>query len=359
MTTPVTREARAVGALTGLAIGDALGMPTQSLPRERIRQRYGQLTGFEPGPPDQPIAPNMPAGSVTDDTEQAMLLGRLLLDGDGRIDGHRLAAQLLAWEDDMRRRGSLDLLGPSTRAAVAAVAAGRPIEEAGRFGTTNGAAMRITPVGLAVPSDDLDLLVERVVEASWVTHNTGVALAGAAAVAAAVSAALDGADLAAATATAVRAAELAGSRGHWIAAADIGARIEWATGLVAGSSPERAAELIYRLVGTSVATQESVPAAFAVLAVHPDDPWRAVLLAASLGGDCDTIAAMVGAVAGAVHGVGAFPPAALTTVDAVNHLPLHHMAINLLALRQAADPGHDVDPGREADAGTRRGKAGQ
>ena len=106
--------------------------------------------------------------------------------------------------------GRLDLLGPSTRSAVAAVAAGRPLEEAGRYGTTNGAAMRIAPVGIAVPATDLDLLVDRVVEASWVTHNTGVALAGAAAVAAAVSAGLDGADPATATATAVRAATRAG-----------------------------------------------------------------------------------------------------------------------------------------------------
>ncbi|MEE6259223.1 ADP-ribosylglycohydrolase family protein [Plantactinospora sonchi] len=330
--TPI--ETRAVGALTGLAIGDALGMPTQSLPRQRIRERYGRLTGFEPGPDDQPIAPGMPAGAVTDDTEQAVLLARLLLAGNGRIDGHRLARELLAWEDDMRRRGSLDLLGPSTRAAVAAVAAGRPIEEAGRFGTTNGAAMRITPVGIAVPVDDLDRLVARVVEASWVTHNTGVALAGAAAVAAAVSAGLAGADPATATATGVRAARLAAAHGHWVAAADVADRIDWATRLVAGRPPDDAADLIYRLVGTSVATQESVPAAFAVLAVHPDDPWRASLLAASLGGDCDTIAAIVGAVAGATHGVDAFPDTALKTVDTVNHLPLTGLATDLLALRR-------------------------
>src|ERR1700749_2679662 len=99
-------------------------MPTQSLPRNEIRARSGRLPGFLPGAPDQPIAPNLPAGSVTDDTEQAVLLGRLLGDGGGRIDPNRLAAELIAWEQDMRRRGSLDLLGPSTRAALAAVAAG-------------------------------------------------------------------------------------------------------------------------------------------------------------------------------------------------------------------------------------------
>jgi ADP-ribosylglycohydrolase len=327
---------RALAALTGLAIGDALGMPTQSLPREQILARYGTLTDFQPGPPDQPIAPNMPAGSITDDTEQALLVGNLLLEGNGRIDPHRLAAELLAWEQDMRRRGSLDLLGPSTKAAVAAVAAGVPIEAAGRNGTTNGAAMRITPVGIACPATNLPVLVARVVEASWVTHNTDVALAGAAAVAAAVSAGLAGADVAEASEVGVRAAELAASKGNWVAAGDVGGRIQLARELVAGRSAQDAADRIYRLVGTSVATQESVPAAFGVLAVHPDDPWRAVLMAASLGGDCDTIAAIAGAIAGACHGIDGFPVSARKTVDEVNDLPLARLTTGLLGIRAAA-----------------------
>ena len=324
---------RALAALTGLAIGDALGMPTQALPRELIKSRYGSITDFQPGPPDQPIAPNMPAGSVTDDTEQALLVGRLLVAGNGRIDPNQLAADLLAWEEDMRRRGSLDLLGPSTKAAVAAVAAGVPIEEAGRNGSTNGAAMRITPVGIACPATDLPVLVERVVEASWVTHNTDVALAGAAAVAGAVSAGLAGASVADATEIGVRAAELAATKGNWVAAGDVGARIQLARELVAGRSAPDAADRIYRLVGTSVATQESVPAAFAVLAVFPDDPWQAVLLAASLGGDCDTIAAIAGAIAGACHGGSGFPVSAAKTIAEVNNLPLEQLAADLLAIR--------------------------
>src|SRR5215469_10684868 len=232
---------RAAGALYGLAVGDALGMPTQSLPREQIAARYGALLdGFEPAAPDHPLAAGMPAGSVTDDTEQALLIARLLIDGGGRVDPAELARRLLAWEASARERGSLDLLGPSTRRAVAELLAGADIDLAGRLGATNGAAMRIAPVGIATPCADLDLLVDRVVEASRVTHNTGVALAGAAAVAAA--------------------ARLAAGRGHWVAAADVAARISWATGLVAGLAPGAAAAAVYTLVGTSLAAQESVPA---------------------------------------------------------------------------------------------------
>jgi ADP-ribosylglycohydrolase len=317
----------------GLAIGDALGMPTQLLSRQQITQRWGPLLdGFEPAPPWHPIAAGMPAGAVTDDTEQAVLLGRLLLSGP--LDPRELAAALVAWERDMAGRGSLDLLGPSTRRAIDAVLGGTPPEEAGVHGDTNGAAMRVTPVGIKAALDDPRALVDAVQAASLVTHNTSVALAGAAAVAAAVSAGVSGGgSVAAATDAAVGAARMGAERGHWVAGADVAERIRWATGLIAGLPIQEAAEVIYSLVGTSLATQESVPAAFAVLSAVPGDPWRACLLAASLGGDSDTIAAMAGAIGGAVHGLAAFPPYAVEVIDAQG-FALADLADSLLVLRQ-------------------------
>ena len=340
-------DGRARGALYGLAIGDALGMPTQMMPRPDIISRWGpMLTGFEPAPPGHPIAAGHPAGTVTDDTEQAVLVGRLLVAGQGTVDPRALADALVAWEADMAARGSLDLLGPSTRRAVAAVLAGTPPEQAGASGDTNGAAMRITPVGIATSIGAADgaaalgPLIDRVEAVSRVTHDTGLALAGAAAVAAAVSAGVSGAPVAGAIRAAATAARLAAGRGHWVAGADVAARIEWATGLVAGRPAGEAADLIYRLVGTSLATQESVPAAFAALSVVPDDPWRMCHFAASLGGDTDTIAAMAGAVAGACHGEAAFPAEAAAVIDA-HGLDLPGLARDLLDLRLGS--GHRRD----------------
>src|SRR5205814_3130986 len=108
-------------------------------------------------------------------------LARLVVDGGGEIDAAELASRLLAWEESMRIRGSLGLLGPSTKKALNEILTGTSIDDAGRSGTTNGAAMRVAPVGVATPPHDLGLLVDRVVAASRVTHNTGLALAGAAA----------------------------------------------------------------------------------------------------------------------------------------------------------------------------------
>lgn len=328
-----TRLERALGAFYGLALGDALGMPTQVMSRQDVVRVYGTLTGFEPARPDNPVSAGMPAGSVTDDTDQAVIVARLIDEGRGHIDPLRLAHELLDWEKEMRAKGSFDLLGPSTKAALDAVARGVPPREAGRNGTTNGAAMRATPVGIAFAADPLDMFVDRVVESCQVTHDTTLGIAGAAAVAAAVSAGIDGASLTEAVGTAVAASHAGARRGHWIAGADIASRIEWAYDLVRDLPEAEALDRIVALVGTSVASQESVPAAFAVLAVADGDPWRAALLAANLGGDSDTIGAIAGAVAGAVGGLSALPAEAVRTLRTVNSLDLEPLTARLLTYR--------------------------
>ncbi|OJY47664.1 ADP-ribosylglycohydrolase family protein [Pseudonocardia sp. 73-21] len=322
---------RAVGALAGLALGDALGMPTQSMSRAAVAARYGTIDRLLAGAPDQPIAPGLPAGTVTDDTGQALLLARLLIEGAGHVDAMAFAHALDRWEADMVRRGSADLLGPSTKRALQRLHAGESPDEAGRDGTTNGAAMRVTPVGIAVPLPDA--LVDAVVAASRVTHNTGIGIAAAAAVAAAVSAGVGGADLPDALDEAERAAAAGACRGHWRAGGDVAARIRWARGWVRGMDRATLADAVSGVIGTSVAAQESVVAAFALVEARGDDPLGALTLAAGMGGDTDTVAAMCGAVLGAHHGAAGLPADLLDTVVRVNRLDLAPVADGLLALR--------------------------
>lgn len=324
---------RALGALSGLALGDALGMPTQSMSRADIAARYGVVDTLLDGAPDQPIAPKMAAGSITDDTEQALLLARLLIDGRGSVDPLAFAAALEAWEQDMIRRGSLDLLGPSTRRALTRLHDGESADTTGRDGTTNGAAMRVAPVGIAFGPGDPDALLEAVVDASRVTHHTGLGIAAAAAVAAAVSAGVAGTGLSAALDDAGRAAAAGARRGHWAAGGDIAARIGWVRGWVAGMPRARLADAVADVVGTSVAAGESVVAAFALAQGLGDDPHAALTTAASLGGDTDTVAAICGAVLGACHGVEGLPQDLLATVVRVNRLDLAPVVDGLLTLR--------------------------
>jgi ADP-ribosylglycohydrolase len=66
-----------------------------------------------------------------------------------------------------------------------------------------------------------------------------------------------------------------------------------------------------------------------------DDPWPVVCAAASLGGDSDTIAAMAGAVCGAVAGVAAFPASVRAQLAVANpSLDLEQLADELYAVRR-------------------------
>ncbi|MEN5089482.1 ADP-ribosylglycohydrolase family protein [Pseudomonas protegens] len=327
---------RALGAFYGLALGDALGMPTQSLSREQIQQRFGAIRSLEDAGPDQPIAANMPAGSITDDTEQAILVGRLLVQGQGRIAPTALARSLIEWEAAMQAKGSQDLLGPSTKHAIELILAGHSVEEAGRYGTTNGAAMRITPVGIASDVGHSDGFIQAVVQACQVTHNTSLGIASAAAVAAVVSAGINGTCLADALPLGVQIARQAQAQGYWVAGANIAARLEWAATLSVDGDKQGFARMLYELVGTSVASQESVVTSFALagqVALGHLEAFEALCMAASLGGDTDTIAAILGAMLGACLGLEAWPSDLIDRVQQVNELDLQPLVQELLALR--------------------------
>ncbi len=333
----MTPQDRALSAFYGLALGDALGMPTQSLSREQVRARFGAITGLEDADADQPIAPNMPAGSITDDTEQAILVGELMVEGRGKIEPIVLARRLIEWEAEMRAKGSQDLLGPSTKRAIDMIIAGHTPQESGRYGTTNGAAMRITPVGIAADVSDPESFIQAVIQACQVTHNTTLGISSAAAVAAVVSAGINGVDLGEALNIGTQIAQQAQNHGYWSAGGRISTRISWARTLSVGSGDKALfADLLYELIGTSVASQESVVVSFALaqqVAVGALDAFEALCLAASLGGDTDTIAAILGAMLGACLGMQCWPPALIEQVKAVNGLDLQALVQGLLALR--------------------------
>ncbi|RFC61969.1 ADP-ribosylglycohydrolase family protein [Fulvimarina endophytica] len=320
----------------GGALGDALGMPTQLLSAAAIRRAYGFVDRFIDPAGDHPVSRGLPAGMITDDTEQTLLLAQELVTGGERFDHAAWVERLLAWETDVKARGSYDLLGPSTKRAIDLIRAGTPAKEAGREGTTNGAAMRIAPVAIAMPAEPLTALIDKVAETCAATHATTVAIAAASAVAAAVSAAIDGADWNAAAEHGIAAAIRAREVGAWTAAPDIASRIRWARDLVSGQSEEAAIASIVDLVGTSVASQESVPAAFAVVVAAKGDPWRVAVIAANLGGDTDTIGAIAATMAGAASGFAKLPAERVAELRGLDIAEVKRLAEGLLRLRGAA-----------------------
>jgi ADP-ribosylglycohydrolase len=331
----MTARDRALGALYGLAVGDALGMPTQALPRGVVAQLFGDLDGFRAGPAENELSAGLPAGRTTDDTDQAVIVAQCLVVGGGRVDRDLLARRLLGWQDRMVAAGSTDLLGPSTLRALHLVAAGAPAGTTGRWGDTDGAAMRVAPLGVATPPEPLDRLCAAVADLDRLTHDTTVANAGACAVAAVVSAGIAGADWEEAAAHGLLAATAGGRLGSYVPGADVARRARWALDLVRDTDDDTLLDLVDGLVGTGVATQEAVPAAFAIASRAATDPWRAGLLGARLGGDSDTIAAMAAAMVGACTGLSALPATAVQQVRRVNGLDLEPLVDGLLRIREA------------------------
>ncbi|MEW6632814.1 MAG: ADP-ribosylglycohydrolase family protein, partial [Pseudomonadota bacterium] len=139
----------------------------------------------------------------------------------------------------------------------------------------------------------------------------------------------------AASGHAVAAARLGATLGHWVTGGDIAARIGWAQELVRGKAEKDAIKLIVDLVGTGVASQESVPAAFAVLEVAQGDAWRAAVIAANLGGDTDTIGAIAAGMAGACAGLSRLPQDRVARLKGIDLAEVRTLADELVAARTA------------------------
>lgn len=124
-------------------------------------------------------------------------------------------------------------------------------------------------------------------------------------------------------------------RGAWSPEPDVVAATHRALKLAA--QPSSSLEWLAGQIGTAVASAQAIPMAFALLARDPSP--RALLQAANLGGDTDTIGAIAGAILGASLGVEVFDAYGLAQVEQVSQLDLPSVATDLLALRDREGGG--------------------
>lgn len=295
-----------LGGLYGQALGDAWAMPALPSPEENLQRYPDWLDDFYPPPPEHPVHAGLKAGQVTDDTEQAIALAQAIIE-DGRVTAEGAARAIIAWYDGV---GGDDCpyVGPSTRRSVQALKRGEDLQHAGRFGDTNGAAMRISPVGLIHPGN-LEGAVHDAHLACIPTHNTETAISGAAAVAGAIAIAMQpGASIDDILAAGIRAAEMGRALGPRWMGASISKRIRMAADIARSSASERQRlQEIYDVIGATLAISEAVPAAFGILVMSGGDPKQSAVYAAAMAGDADTIGAMACAICGAWKGLPAFP----------------------------------------------------
>jgi len=304
-----------LGGLYGQALGDAWGMPAYFDIDHTWEVYGGWITELKPGPPDHPVHFGLPAGRITDDSEQAFSLAQAFITHGG-VSLDAAVEAIIAWYD---RVGGDDspYVGPSTRRGVQALKRGEDPHTTGTWGDTNGAAMRISPVGLLHPGD-VNGAINDAATVCIPTHNTNVAISGACAVAAAIAVgAGENATLDAVVAAGLLGAHLGRQKGGRWMGPSVARRIEMAVA-IARDPREPLARLreIADVVGTTLSVPETVGAAFGVLIMAEGDPQQAAIYAANLSGDADTVGAIACAMAGAYAGINAFDPAILARLDA-------------------------------------------
>lgn len=282
------REQIAAGALLGTFAGDAVGAAWEGSPSVDGR-----------GAADR-VERSLDRGELTytDDTQLAFALAEHLCD-EPTVDPQGLAEVFLEHHEPWRGYGGgmirlLDVWRSGTPVAEAATA----VFPEGSFG--NGAAMRVAPVGILWSHDpeQLDEVARRQASTTHV-HRLGQAAAVLQARAVGMAAARGrfGTEELEELAPVVSEPEL---QEPFEAVLDLAAR--WREG---GGPTLRE---VARRAGNEVVGHRSVPAALWAAAVG-EDLTSAVELAIGIGGDADTIAAMAGAVAGAVGTRRAVPDA--------------------------------------------------
>ena len=313
--------ARIHGCLAGVAVGDAIGMPMAGWTPAEVMSRYGYVNDLIAPASDHPLHGKLPLGSITDDTQLTLAVVDMIL-VDHIVSRRGIAERIVKWVTENNLLETR-ILGPSTKTAVRDLIAGHDPSETGRLGTTNGGAMKISPIGIINVARPLAKLVDDVEETCMPTHCTGVAIAASAAIAAAISEALRAdSTINSVVAASKRAAKMGEVRGAQLAYPSVEKRIAMAARLIRGKTPEKAAATLYDQIGADISSSDAIPTAISLFAAGGGDPMKTIILTANMGGDTDTIGAIAGGIAGAYTGVDAFPKHILNTVERVNHLDL-------------------------------------
>jgi ADP-ribosyl-[dinitrogen reductase] hydrolase len=263
---------RALGALLGLAVGDALGAAIEFSAKPRL----ALLSDLEAGGPHR-----LERGQWTDDTAMALALADSL-HHDPALDVSDLMRRFVGWHE----RGTYSCtgvcfdIGNATRAALDAfrrtgsALAGSPDPNT----AGNGALMRLAPVAIRHWRDRAELA--RIAELQTRTTH-------------AAPATLHASDVFAT----MLADAIAGLSLNTVLASAAAERIE---GGWRGLHRDR-------IRGSGYVVHALQAAVWAV--AHTTDFRSAVLLAANLGEDADTTAAVAGQLAGAIYGASGIPAA--------------------------------------------------
>jgi ADP-ribosyl-[dinitrogen reductase] hydrolase len=268
-------EDQFLGALLGMAIGDALGVPLKGLSSDEIDVRHGSITGYSGDATN--VTPAAPIGQISDKKEIALCLVESLTTNDGLLDPENINARLMFLVNGASR----EMMTARTIAGIeAATQTGGLVDVEGDDSPELSVATRGVPVGLlhAVGVFDPGSLDHESRLATRLSHRGSRAVLPLKAVAMLV---------------------VAGARCP-------ASLIDWFDQQWTGDVVEQVAEL--RAIGSIVANSDTFESG--------------VFEVVASGGEADTRGAVAGAIAGARFGASGIPQHLIDDLDARIYLTL-------------------------------------
>jgi len=304
---PLTRG-KFEGALLGIAIGDALGMPVEGLSIEDIKRKFGRITDYLNG--------RMPKGSYTDDTEMTLAVTEAILEKG--LDINYIAKKLA--EKHNFERG----YGPGTLYILRAIRRGRNWVEispklfgSGSYG--NGCIVRSTPIILLLHTYK-DALNKYLVGICKITHYHKYAIE-------AVKIFSEIMNLTIENKTDTK--EYLEVIKNTVATKIYKEKIKSIQNLLTREPKD---EEVINTLGNGPEAYNTIPISIYTFLKNINSFEKAVLNAVNLGGDADSIGAIVGAWSGTLHESGKIPEKWIYNLE--NYEQIIKLANELYTLRK-------------------------
>ncbi len=343
---------KVLGCLYGGAIGDALGGPTEGQTPVAIRERYGEVLDFVE-PWDGPSDIGKGDGRHTDDTHMVRVLCEMYRDAGDQIDVFDFAREIpdrLAvdrWISEYGRNAPLveRLFHPEKWLYHRHGLANVDPRTGGVGNMVNcGACMYAAPVGI-VNAFYPDMAYRKAIDI-FSAHQVSFGLEAAGLMAYAVAAAISGPQTILQIYDSTLSVAHEGTRNALAALRPLAlSQKDWRVALPIlreSIQPFDTAPDDFRDRGnrtddwTPSRTHciEELPIALAILLVCQGDFESSVAASANYGRDCDSIAGMAGAIAGALHGVDALPAHWIQKVNEANRMDLVPLADEIMPVIQ-------------------------
>lgn len=316
-------ENQFLGALLGMAIGDALGAPASGMSRAEIEARFGTIDRYHGL--SQPEMEEIHPGEFTDESEIALCIVESMTANQGIFDVETAGVRMIHLASGPSRRWMQVTTAKALDAAAETLEFSVPLDEDGP--ATGDVAARGVPVGLIhsvgrFNPEGLRADAEAVVR---LTHGGPAAFNAATAVAYGVRLAATGAPR---DSWARETAEFLGGG----ALADHLANLDEIL-------PTRSLTDTLAGIGTGLDALAAVPAAFAA-AMTETVFEDAVFAAVNAGGATDTVGALTGALAGAAGGASGIPQDLIDGLEGRIYVSLAAPWFHKAARQRA---GHQID----------------